>query len=79
MLRLLSKLTPLSNLSVKFGDSFLIATVDEAKNMCDEKQKELDVEVTKLTEQKKKLAGESDTLKKKLYTKFGNGIQLEDS
>ena len=65
--------------SIKFGDSFLVTTVDEAKTMCEEKDAELEQEVKKLNDQQKKIGGESDELKKKLYAKFGSAIMLEEN
>lgn len=56
-----------------------MASVTEAKTMCEEKQAELDEEISKLNQSKAKLATESDQLKKGLYAKFGNQIMLDES
>lgn len=55
-----------------------MASVEEAKEMCEEKGKELDDEIKRIEVQQKKLAGETTDLKKKLKSKFGDQIQLED-
>lgn len=74
--RLLSRPT---SPSIKFGDSFLMASVDEAKNMCEEKNAELEAEEKKLVSQQATFNSESDELKKKLYAKFGNQIMLDEN
>lgn len=56
-----------------------MASVDEAKKMCEEKQAELDDGIKKLAADKVKITAESEELKKGLYAKFGNQIQLEES
>jgi chaperonin cofactor prefoldin len=64
---------------MKFGDCFLMASVPEAKEMCSDKMEEMKKEIAKLKGQQKELASESEDLKKKLYAKFGNQIQLEEN
>lgn len=56
-----------------------MASVEEAKTMCEEKDSELEGEVKKLNEQQVKVSKESDELKKKLYGKFGSQIMLDEN
>jgi chaperonin cofactor prefoldin len=56
-----------------------MASVEEAKTMCEEKDAELAAEVKTITLQQVKVGAESDELKKKLYAKFGSQIMLEEN
>lgn len=47
--------------------------------MCEEKDAEIDAEISRLAATQKKLASQSDDLKKQLYTKFGNQIMLDEN
>lgn len=72
-------MSKLDLISVKFGDSFFVTTVTDAKVMCEDKDKEMDVEIENLSSQLKVLQGEVDVLKKKLYSRFGTQINLEEN
>lgn len=56
-----------------------MATVADAKVMCEDKDKEMDREVESITNQLKGLQAEVDVLKKKLYSRFGTQINLEEN
>lgn len=55
-----------------------MASVDEARAMCEAKTEEINEELKRVETHQHKLLNETDDLKKKLKAKFGNQIQLED-
>ena len=55
-----------------------MASVEEAREMCESKTAEIGEELKRVESQQAKFAGVTEDLKKKLKAKFGNQIQLED-
>lgn len=55
-----------------------MATVEEAREMCEAKTAEINDEVKRVETHQGKLVSVTEDLKKKLKAKFGNQIQLED-
>ena len=55
-----------------------MASVEEAREMCEAKSAEFGEELKRVETHQSKLVSVTEDLKKKLKAKFGNQIQLED-
>lgn len=66
-------------INVCFGSCFLVASTEETRELCKEKEEEYNKKLEDLKVKQKLVSEERDSLKKKLYAKFGNQIQLEEN
>jgi len=61
----------------RFGDIFIDCSVSTVRDICDEEERRSAMQVELLKESEAALSQELSALKKQLYSKFGDSIQLE--
>lgn len=61
----------------RFGDIFIDCPVSTVRSFCEEEVRRLSIQADLLKKSETALAEELSSLKKQLYSKFGDSIQLE--
>lgn len=61
----------------RVGDTFMSVDVEEAREMLQNRVETVDAELSEAASKVKAIRGEMDVLRKQLYAKFGQAINLE--
>lgn len=60
------------------GESFVEASEEEVTEHCEKKQEEISQTISKLTKEEGEIVAKQNELKKTLYSRFGDSINLEN-
>mmetsp|Transcript_25374 Transcript_25374/g.27735 ORF Transcript_25374/g.27735 Transcript_25374/m.27735 type:complete len:129 (+) Transcript_25374:39-425(+) len=66
------------NVMLFMGESFVEASEDYANEYCERKQKELEGKISELANEEANIVKRQEVLKKELYARFGDNINLEN-
>ena len=67
-----------SKIMLLLGESFVEASEEEVTEYCEKKQEEITQMISKLTKEESEIVTKSADLKKVLYGRFGDSINLEN-